>query len=501
MLVHTLGLLARVRGPIPTKWVAQWSTPQILRKLQRLLLTYFQQEGESRWVFFHNSFRLFLVRRTGEPLLGQSSDDLDRAYHRELAERYEASTTPWRWEALYHRYSAGEYPAVVAMAMPEWFREQVDALQPLDALQTDARLALRAAGICKDVVALARLTLIWAGLEQRADTLENHLLPDLLLQAGEVTQAAEHLRDGYRLRVEAEQVLRLSVPLREAGMEIEGRQIFELAEPLELLSGRPIPEDHTRPQNLWELLRAWVQNAPVFRGPTEVVQIVRRIRIEPSRFKQTSESEEQASQHLQGWLLFHGALSCGQRSDWIGWQIFFDALDLQQDREDHLFVLLRTAEHLHGGGETERVQSLLDELLKTFQPTDLEAIDEQRSRTEIRLAVAGLVFNVMGDTASFQQWLDSVSVVPLQDTTISRDHTPSLEKLRFRQAQLRYLFGDTREPEELLEEAVGATVFGPYDEPASNCIRDLFLGTPLGLGISWIHSPTCYFPAGSALDS
>jgi hypothetical protein len=462
MLVHALGLLARVRGPIPMTWAAGWLEAVTLRKLERLFITYFDEEGEDRWVFFHNSFRLFLVERTAEPLPGQTPEHQNQAYHCELAERCEASPAPWRWEALYHRYNAGEYAAVVAMATPEWFREQVEALRPLDAVQTDTRLALQAAGMCGDVVALARLTLAGGAQEQRAWTLEGRSLPDLLLKAGEAVRSAEHLRDGNRLRVGAEQALRLSTHLIEAGLEREGRRVFELAEPLELLSGRPIPDDHTRPQNLWDLLRAWVRNATVFRGPEEVVQVVERIRIEPRRGE--GEDAEQASLRLQNWLLFQGALACCEWGDRAGWQTLFDALDEERDRLDRVFTLLRSAERTQEVGKANRARTLLRELLTTLQPNELVVVDEKRWRMETLLAVAELALSVADDEAVARAWAGHLSPIPLQDTSLYREGEPTLHELRFRQGRLRYLFGETREPEALRDEAEAHTTFGKYVE-------------------------------------
>jgi hypothetical protein len=103
-LVQTLGLLARVRGAIPLEWFTRWVNRETLRKLQQLFLTYLQKEGENYWVFFHNSFRLFLEERTAEPLIGQTSDQQNLEHHQKLAELYQAAAAPYRWETLYHLY-------------------------------------------------------------------------------------------------------------------------------------------------------------------------------------------------------------------------------------------------------------------------------------------------------------------------------------------------------------------------------------------------------------
>src|SRR5690606_28992752 len=100
---------ARIRGPIPMNWVAQWANPSSLRKLQRLFMQYFSSDSQDRWEFFHNSFRLFLEAKTAEPLPGQTIAQVNQQYHLELANHYRDSAAPWRWETLYHYFQAEQF--------------------------------------------------------------------------------------------------------------------------------------------------------------------------------------------------------------------------------------------------------------------------------------------------------------------------------------------------------------------------------------------------------
>jgi tetratricopeptide (TPR) repeat protein len=473
-LVHALGLLARIRGPIPMEWVAQWLETSTLRRLKPLLLQYFEEEGENRWVFFHNSFRLFLQERTTGLIPGRTGGEQDQTYHCELAENYEASTPPWCWQALYHRYSAGEYTTVVEMATQEWFLEQAEALRPLDAIQIDARLALQAAGHCEDAVALARLTLVGAALEQRAQTLEDFSIPALLLEAEEFSLAVEHLRDGNHLRVDAEEVNRLSIRLFEAGLAREAQRLFELAEPLELLSGRTILDDHTRPQNLWSLLSQWVRSAIIFRGAEETVSIVRRIRIEPSqvgRGQHGSREVKRASIELQDRLLYQGTLECARRGSWADWQVLYDALNEGEDRLNRFFALLRSAELAEEIGEVEKAHTFVRQLLATSQPIQIEDTDEWRWKVEACLAVAELALWCTDSEPAARRWIESVPPIPLEKAGSYRKKEPTLHQLRFRLGRLRYLLGESRQPRDMLREAEAATEFGRYESRGERTAR------------------------------
>lgn len=369
-LVQLLGLLARVRGPISMKWVARWADSSSLRKLKRLFTSFFSKDHLDRWEFFHNSFRIFLEAQTADPLPGQTVEQINQEYHRKLADFYEQSPVPWQWETLYHRYRAGDFAVVLDTATYKWFRDQVESLRPIEAVETDVRLALKVAGELLDVVGLIRLTLVGAALQQRADTLKDTSLPHLLIDVGKKAIAADYVRDGVRLRVNEEKALSLSVRLATAGLEEAGQRIFELAEPLEYLSGRPIPANNVRGQDRGDLLKAWVSSASLFRGAAEVVSIVRRIQAEPT-FRNKDKGIQKSSLEFQNWLLYQGALSCGERHDWVGWQTFYDALDKTRDYDARYLTLLHSAKRSYDMGQTDKAGQLLEQLLSMEEPRHL----------------------------------------------------------------------------------------------------------------------------------
>src|SRR5690606_37351974 len=107
----------------------------------------------------------------------------------------------YKWEALYHYYKAGEHKRVVDIAQYDWFRSQVETLRPIDAIETDVRLAIKSAGQLLDMIALVRYTLIGASLQQRSNVLEDSQLPNLLIEAGRSDLAIDYARDGARLRL------------------------------------------------------------------------------------------------------------------------------------------------------------------------------------------------------------------------------------------------------------------------------------------------------------
>lgn len=482
-LTKLLGLLARIRGPIPMNWVAQWANPSSLRKLQRLFMQYFSSDNQDRWEFFHNSFRLFLEAKTAEPLPGQSIAQANQQYHLELANHYQDSAAPWQWETLYHYFQAEQFQSVVDLAQYNWFRTQVESLRPIDAVETDVRLAIQAAGELTDAVALMRYTLIGAALQQRGKALDDSALPHLLIDAGEFHFAADYARDGARLRIGEEAALALSIHLHDVGLEQDALRIFELAEPLEYLSGRPIPDGNSRPQNLRDLLGTWVESASLLRSPEEVVQIIWRIQIEPS-WRDNEKDRQAASHDLQNWLIYKGALMCCKRDDWDGWQIFFDALDEERDRTARFFILLRSVEHLHDAGQTENARQLLQTLITMESP---ESLGDGRQRMANCLSIAELSYFLGGDDAlvAAQNWLDKVKPVPLVDRERSRENTPKLYHLQFRYGRLGFLLDPSLTPRQLLREAEKTTQYGPHEEDEDKLARKQLHFVVLNLAKLW----------------
>lgn len=453
-LLHILGLISRIRGVIPLILVANWTDNTTLRKLQQLFLTYFQEENKDYCVFFHNSFRLFLQERTAEPLFGKTPEQQDRDYHQELAQLYNNSPAPWQWEVLYHLYKANDYAAVVKLANQTWFREQVEHLRPYQAILTDIRLAFKAAGELQDVIALLELTLAGGAIDQRMNDIDE--LPHLLLKVGKLTETVEHLRDGNHLRASPELALRLSIQLYNAGLVSEGHRIFELAEPLELLSGRVIDDNNHAPRDLYDFLSDWVDAALFFRNHEEVVGIIRRIRIKPNQaYVADNVSEAKSSLNLQNWLLFQGILVCCERSDRQGWQIIFDTLIEQADRSSLFFALLRSAKICQEKKEIDWSKALLNQLLDRFQPQEINTLVENNQVTKIRLDLAELIININDDKTLAQLWIEGLTPIPLQDRSVES----AIYKLQFRYGRLLYLFGEIREPEFLRDEAQTVTNF------------------------------------------
>lgn len=454
--IHALGLLSRVRGAIAMDWAAQWIERPVAVKLERLFQPYFDIDAAGRWSFFHNSFRLFLQAHTAQPILGQSPEARERAFHSELAERYAGAEAPWFWEALYHLYRADDHVGVVALATSEWFRNQAMALRPLDAVQADVRLAIRSAGISQDPLALVRLTLVAAALEQQKFILEDFDIADFLLDLGDVPQALELIRDGDALRVEKEHAIYLGARLAGMGMAREGIRLFELAEPYNLFSGQPLSGKQWELRDTWPVLKGWAEAAPQFRAPADVLGTVDRLEVEPD--PSMDETPEETTANLQRELVIRAAVACAQRGVWDDWEEYRRWLD--ERKWGGLFeVLLRSAEAAKVT-EPQRARKLLQRLLEDYEPIPLK--EAEPHRIEARVAVAELALFLEEDEKVGAAWVADLEALPIQSESVLAGDRFLSHDTNFHLCRLQYWLGEVRDPSTLVAERVASTAWGSY---------------------------------------
>ncbi|MBF0214387.1 MAG: ATP-binding protein, partial [Magnetococcales bacterium] len=231
-----LDYIARAEGPIPlTLLIQAVPEPDIERALKaaRHLLV----KSSQGWSVFHNSFRLYIIRK---PYL--RLDEVDAGYsariYRQLANlaRSAPNDTPQRWLELRYLARAQDHAAVLQLAQPTRFREQFAQMRPFSELLGDIRLAFASAAKSQklDATVAMRLPLAQDEIDRRSTTLENApYLAKALLAIGDLDAAQacaeEYGNEGYEV-VDA---------LLAAGEAARAKNLFEKLEPLQqLLTGR-----------------------------------------------------------------------------------------------------------------------------------------------------------------------------------------------------------------------------------------------------------------------
>ncbi len=440
-LVNLLGLLARLRGVIDMRWVESWSDVNLTRALRRTMVHYFRVENQYRWYFFHNSFRLFLLDRTAEYRPGIVDESLDRDYHRQLAEKCAQAprNSYWAWQELYHRVLAEEHDKVVELASQEWFRNQFLAFRPAEAIKEDIRLALRSAANRQDVTSVTRLVFSGYELEQRGRYLEAPAVAELLLGVGDGQIASEHLRDGRLLLVGKKEGLQLSAKLKPAGFAEEARRLFELAEPLDLLS-QSVPVEDDFQHEAWKLLATWARAAVHFLSTDDIVETTRQIRAMPDRVERLT--EEEATGLLRSRMLFAAGRELIEQRRWDDLARISEAL-YEECTEDRLwwFWLQRHAWiEQESSGNLIAARRSLERVVAEAGSIDLDP--------EARVALAEGVYRIVGNVEQARAYISDVRQPELAkwESYTEPGLTPFIQ--RFRLNRLLFALGEQRLPEE-----------------------------------------------------
>lgn len=246
-LVELLALACRMRGAIDLAWLLQHGQPPaVVRRLRERLAHLFRREPE-RWYFFHESFRLFLQDRTARAG-GQYDQAEDRRLHRQLAEMSRATPAdqPQSRESLFHLAAADEHVMVLQTATPAFFRAQTMALRPAELVSADIRMAARSLAEVQDPMALVRLVLAAAEVQQRSyHSPDREKFLALLVCTGQGRTAVEHMeveRESHGMEDSRTARLKTSLLLHDVGYHEDALRIFEANEPLELLGIQARPE-------------------------------------------------------------------------------------------------------------------------------------------------------------------------------------------------------------------------------------------------------------------
>ena len=443
-LAHFLGLLARLRGVIDLSWVETWSSGSVVDRLRRAVPQYFRREDHNRWYFFHNSFRLFLLDRTAESSPGLFDPSRSKTFHHELAEICAQTPPDYRaaWEELYHRAMAEEHAAILQRGTQEWFRNQFLSFRPAEAILTDIRLALRSVAACQDPAALTRLALSAKEISDRASNLDESSHISLILDLGERNIAIEHIRDGNRLRINSRAALQLSIDLKLAGHIQDAQRVFELAEPIELLS---VPSEDDPQNEKRETLESWARAAVHFRELGKVIEIIRRVRRGPDRFQDLN--SEKGTQILRNRMLFAAGCELIDRQQWDNLTKITDEFDptKREDLEAWFWLQVHAWRDRMGVGDRDKAQSILNQVLTSI---NVSSLDSQE-----RVAIAEGIYRTHGDVEKTRTWLTDVQQPELRTDILHPDAGLNPFLQRFRLNRLLYALGGDRSPVEIIPDS------------------------------------------------
>jgi|LNFM01.1.fsa_nt_gb hypothetical protein len=293
--LRVLGYIARSEAPMPLELlatvVAEAAIEQALVTARHLL-----SESPQGWSVFHNSFRLFVLAK---PVmrLGRVDDTHSERVYRELAQlaRSAPTTSAQRWLELRYLARASDNGAVLALATPQRFREELANGRGVADIQADIRLAVYAVRGLQDATALTRLLLCRDELSRRTSALDGaDRLPIAMLAVGQIDAAYTFAKDFPNMGYEVvDKLLAL-------GDFERAKNLFETLEPVAQLHTSRY-ENYGEQHNLKEFEK-WATRSFHFRDFEQIQQAIDFLVAEGLKHaseKLTEEEREAATNHLR----------------------------------------------------------------------------------------------------------------------------------------------------------------------------------------------------------
>ncbi|PHR00374.1 MAG: hypothetical protein COB29_15835, partial [Sulfitobacter sp.] len=278
-LMDALGLISRLRCDVDLKLLVSWTKDEVVKSLIKNVGHFFIHKSKTQWSFFHNSFRQFLLQKTGFDIFGDIDEEKNKKYHERLAgyASLEEPANSWAWEGLYHFSIAGDDETVLKIASQDYFRNQFLNFRPISRILEDTTLAFQSAKNCFDGIAMTRLLLIEKELNDRNESLQQSNLEELIWETKGVDAVKNYTLNGTEILVSKERGLELVNHMINKGYAGDALEIFNLCEPLDFLRGSTRLGNPA--ENSDNILNLWVETAHYYRPLNKIVESISRIEV------------------------------------------------------------------------------------------------------------------------------------------------------------------------------------------------------------------------------
>lgn len=426
-VAHLLALICRMQPPIDMKWVASWNDDAVVRALTQLAGHYFRRESDTRWYVFHNSFRVYVQQESAKSALGSFDASRDRNCHRELADAFASRGTSLRHRLreLYHRAMQGDCHAVAEMSQQLLFRNMIYAGLPLRRVLEAIHLGIRAAGRLQDARALIRLALSLKEISQRHEDQDEEAVIDILMGLAEYDAVIEHLRDGPRLIGAYSTGLQCSLRLLDAGRIAEAKSLFDLAEPIDVLS-RSVRIERFGRQHDKNAMDNWASAAVHFRGARATLGIIGELQIDTTP-DLSGTSPEQFLADIRNRMKLEAGEELLDGHEWADYRLVRDALDprIDQDRPYWLRLTIDAIREASNSVDTEVAKCELATLTRAISPAACDDLT--------RTAIAECIYRIGNDADMALRWIVGLPQPSLVDSLHdphARDLSPWRQRIR-----------------------------------------------------------------------
>lgn len=309
-VIDLLALMSRMRGKLDFSVIEALAKDEsTVRSLISDAEQYFRRDSEFHWSFFHNSFRQFILDKTGRSAFGIENPEKNKIYHNRLAEMAIGKRhSVFRWEYLYHLFHSDDFSEVLNVSTQNYFRQQFFDGRGAESIIDDINYVVKSATIVHDPMAVIRACLIHEEITTRAQSLEDIDFPGYLIDLGKVDQAYTHIYKDRRLLVREYRALSYAGILYDIGFKKEAESIFDLAEPIDEIEGTSLNNVSYSGE---DVIERWIEVAPRFRSLDDIISLIDNVNTDNSARFYGDEKDEQVKAHYYR-LLIDSVIELGE---------------------------------------------------------------------------------------------------------------------------------------------------------------------------------------------
>jgi len=396
-LVKFLGLICRIRGNIHPRFIVEWEMEEeVLLNFRRQAMHLFDQ-GEDGWIFFHNSFRQFLIYETAlNPLLREFDRIKDIKYHKSLAGFYSASKQEEHWHGLYHLFHAEAYDEFIDQATPESFIEQLMNFRPHKEIDEDIRLGIQIGKRRKDIYIVVRYLFAASELQRRLYNLDPASFSEDFISLEKASVAKRYLRNNNHLLCSKQYAYKACRWFYGYNDKVEAKILYTLAEPEEILGDRIVLEEIHHYEEIQVTLLEWASTAALFDPLENVLQRIDNTEIVR---KDNLRTPMYPVERLKGEMLSRCAGLLIELNRWDDLHVVLDKYDLTNEfqRNECFFSIQHAIESCLEIDDRAQAKVWLDLLISKFEKSRLKTLG--------KIYTADLIYKVTGDVNLVSEYL------------------------------------------------------------------------------------------------
>lgn len=419
-LIQFLGLMARINGSINLSFIHEWGTDRSVLKSFNEKAKVLFNETENSLVFFHNSFKQFLLYHTSLNYLTEKNEfdqEQNLKYHTQLADYYLKSKIEKSWKQNHQLFQANQFDKFISEVSPDNLTAQLLDFRPIEEIKQDAKLGIEVARQTKNINTLVRYLFALAEIERRQFNIDPATFTEEFLQIGKPDIARDYLRTGNILHCSNAYAFKASRLFIQYGHNSEGAILFNLAYP-EIIrdSGISIDDSH-RYEEIRDILEEWIYTAPHFETTESILS-----KIEYIEFSEDTRSnrfeEKEADLHLR--LITNLGYCLIDQNKWDDVKTVLKKIGKTEPRERNtLFLLIQYAiEQCLELNDNSRSNEYLSILTNNFT--------KENTKTIGKIYIADLIFKVTQNIDETLSWIDGIDQ-PLHVDKNRIDYNGSLE--------------------------------------------------------------------------